>query len=158
MKDFVEYMLVKEMLEDKNESDGDGCLVLLVPLFIIGVILLILNKMGISPLEVWTMVKILIYPSTWDWQLNKGFSHLWASLMMVLSFIGTFGVTFAIGYVFELLLDLTKKFTFPLVRVFHGLLDIIDKLLIYILIGNMMFIGLRFAFHFIWGSLVWLAN
>lgn len=161
MKNILEYWIVEELMKDdssEEEGDGSGCLVLLVPLLIIGVILLILNKVGISPIEVWTFIKIVSFPSTWDWQLDKNYSHLRAGLMMVLSFAGTLSVTFVIGYVNDLFLNSIKKITLFPIRILHLLLDIVDRILIYILIFNTIFIGIRAAFHIIWGSIVWLAN
>jgi hypothetical protein len=154
----LDELLVWNEISKRNDDDGEGCLVLITPFIIIGLILLFLNKMGIAPLEVWTGLKIAFFPASWDWQLDTDFSHLWTSLYMLGSIIALFLAYFLIGWGVQAFLNNSDHIKFPPFRLVRKLIDLAERGLMYLVIINLLIIFVRMLFHFGWGTLVWLVN
>lgn len=144
-------MDLEEMMGDEEE-EGMGRVILLG--VIVFFALAILSKFGIAPGEVWSFVKLLFFPATWDLQLGHVMPSIERAMMMIVSGIVTAAVIFGV----MLLIDYIDSWffsPFKAMKVFSLLFKGLYEVVMYLMIFNCLVMAARFCWHMIMAFFSW---
>lgn len=142
--------------EVEEEFANDGLLAILIPGIGIFLLFAFLAKFGFEPAEVWAFIKMLMFSSSWDYQLGYEFSQFLRAGTSVLSIIGLIAVATAALTTVDYLIDFFKSRKLFVLKLFFVIFTLVYKLIMFLTILNFMILVLRVIYHICAGILVWL--
>lgn len=150
------YQAVQEMEEDYNEGDGNGCLLIAVPAIGLFLLYCVLEKFGLTGGMQWTIIKGFFFPSTWDYQLNFTSTHMERAMILILTLVLHFSVTWALlTFIGKIRSYFYKRSNFFISSIYVLITGIYYALTYYFVI-NMVVMVFRTGYHLVAAFFVWL--
>lgn len=146
----------KQKTDIEVEYENDGLLAIAVPAIGIFLLFAFLAKIGFEPNEVWAFIKMLVFPATWDYQLDKEFTHFLRAGISILSLLALIVGSVAVLTTLDFIGDFFKGMKSIVLKVFFILPALLYKAILYLTVINIIMLIIRFIFHIAIGFLAWL--
>lgn len=162
MKNFTEAWMAKEIIEENEtheDFDGNGGSDVWAAIFTGIAIFLgvaVLEKLGFAPGEVWSFVKALAFPSTWDIQLGMNMPHLDRAGLTIVSIFGTFFLGSFILVIFQYIKEFFETFYNRFLRFFAIMAKLCEYLVGTLMAYNIIVLVVRSGWYLIRAFFAWL--
>lgn len=167
---FEESLVVKGLMDEEEKYNqtsnyennygfkDDGSDIALALVILVGgfIALLVLDRLGIAPGEVWRFVKAVMFPSTWDIQTSAEIAHFERAAVLFFSIVGTFiGGVFLMG-VFQAIANFFERMDFRVMIVFYLAFKVLSYLAGQLMALNIAVLFARTIWYLILAFFAWL--